>query len=148
MLNARYEYRRDGKRNKAHDGARAIFITKDLGSTWTDHETICTGSKALPEPVCQASIIRVASKKDSDAQNILAFVNPNSPVVSKRDSISLQLSYDEGQTWTHKTLLRPHWCSGYSSMAMVDKETIGVLYETVSGLIFEKVKVSDVPRVK
>ncbi len=55
-------------------GSRSVATTKDFGKTWTEHPT---SRSALTEPVCMASIIRVASTKNGDLKDILAFSNPN-----------------------------------------------------------------------
>ena len=123
-------------RDERKVGTRAMFVTRDLGKTWEEHTT---SNKALPDPVCQASILRVASKNDGDDRDLIAFFNPNSP--RGRIDLSLQLSEDEGETWSHKELCYAPGNWGYSCMCMIDKSTIGVLYETVGGLIFEKINV-------
>ena len=61
--------------------------------------------------------------------------------------MTLKLSADEGTTWERElTLYRPGgW--GYSTLVKIDDETIGALYETTGGLIFQTVKIQDVPNV-
>ena len=125
-------------RNENRDKFRAVSITNDLGKTWSEHKT---NLKSLPEPVCQASILRVASKADGDTADVLAFCNPKSNV--ERRDMTIQFSVDDGMTWTRSALIDPAPCWGYSSMAMVDPETIGVLYETKGGLLFRTVKWRD-----
>ncbi len=120
--------------------ARSIVTTDDMGESWKEHETSCN---ALDEPVCQASLIRMKSTLDGDDANLLAFMNPASK--KGRVDMTLKLSEDEGRTWTRAlTLYRPGSC-GYSSLAKIDDETLGVLYETNGGLIFQVVKIQDVP---
>ena len=126
-------------RDERKAGTRAMFVTRDLGQTWEEHPT---SNKTLPEPVCQASILRVASTKDGDERDLIAFFNPNSS--RSRTNLSLQLSEDEGETWPYKELCYAPGNWGYSCMCMIDKSTIGVLYETSGGLIFEKINVDDV----
>jgi len=128
-------------RDERRVGTRAKFITRDLGKTWEEHPT---SNKTLPDPVCQASILRVASKKDGDDRDLIAFFNPNTS--SGRVDLSLQLSEDEGQTWSYKELCYAPANWGYSCMCMVDQSTVGVLYETIGGLIFEKINVNDVQK--
>ncbi len=123
-------------RDERKVGTRAMFITRDLGETWEEHPT---SNKILPDPVCQASLLRVASTKDGNDCDLIAFFNPNS--ATGRVNSSLQLSGDEGNTWTCKELFYAPNSWGYSCMCMIDKSTIGVLYETIGGLIFEKFKI-------
>lgn len=119
--------------------ARSVMTTNDFGQTWKEH---VTSGKSLPCPVCQGSFIRVQSKLDGDDSNILAFMNPNSE--KGRVDMTLKLSEDEGQTWPRSlTLYRPGGY-GYSSITKIDSETIGVLYETAGGLIYQTVKIQDV----
>lgn len=125
------------------DKTRAVATTKDLGETWTEHPT---SGKTLIEPVCQASLIRVKSTVDGDDADLLAFMNPKSQ--TNRVDMTLRLSDDEGATWSRElTLYRPQ-CAGYSALTKIDDETLGVLYETLGGLIFQRVKLSDIPEVK
>lgn len=125
------------------DKFRAVATTKDLGETWTEHPT---SGKTLIEPVCQASFIRVKSTADGDDVNLLAFMNPKSQ--KGRVDMTLRLSDDEGATWSRElTLYRPS-CAGYSALAKLDDETLGVFYETTGGLLFQRVKIADVPKVK
>lgn len=49
-------------------------ITKDLGKTWTEHES---SRKALQESVCMASLISVKAKDNVLNKDILIFSNPN-----------------------------------------------------------------------
>ncbi|MDO4588056.1 MAG: sialidase family protein [Planctomycetia bacterium] len=119
--------------------ARSVAITKDLGKTWTEHPT---SMKALPEPICQASLLRVASVLDGDDSNILAFFNPCS--TKARVDMTLQFSFDEGNSWTKSLLINKNNCWGYSCMEMLDKETIALLYETCGGLIFQKVDLTNI----
>lgn len=119
--------------------ARSVAVTNDLGKTWTQHEEM---SNDLPCPICQASLIRIKSTLDGDDSNLLAFMNPNSE--KARVDMTLKLSEDEGQTWPRSlTLYRPH-CYGYSSIVKIDADTIGALYETQGGLIYQTVKTQDV----
>jgi sialidase-1 len=125
------------------DKFRAVATTSDLGSTWSEHPT--SGS-ALIEPVCQASLLRVKSTVDGDDVDLLAFLNPKSQTA--RANMTLRLSDDEGMTWSRELVLYRKPCLGYSAMTKLDDETLGVLYETTGGLIFQRVKLSDVTTVE
>jgi sialidase-1 len=125
-----------------HGGSRSVAVTRDLGQTWTEHPT---SRRALPEPVCQASILRIASVKDGAPKSLIAFFNPRSP--KGRKDMTLQLSEDEGMTWPRRQLINPAPCWGYSCLTMIDAKTLGVLYETNGGLIFESIEPATVPMV-
>lgn len=118
--------------------SRSVSVTKDLGKTWETHES----SGKLLCPICQASLIRVASTKDGDKASLLAFMNPYSS--QGRVNMTLQLSEDEGKTWGRSLTLYQPQCFGYSSLAKIDADTIGVLYETQGGLIYQTIKTQDV----
>lgn len=122
-------------------GSRSVATTKDLGQTWTEH---ATSRSALTEPVCMASIIRVAFTKNGDAKDILAFSNPND--VKERKNMTIKLSLDEGNTWLEKNslLIDERKCYGYSCMTMIDKDTIGLLYEGSKELYFVRIPLKDV----
>ncbi len=122
-------------------GSRSIATTKDFGKTWTEH---ATSRSALTEPICMASIIRVASTKNGDLKNILAFSNPND--TKDRKNMTIKLSLDEGNTWLEKNqlLIDERVCYGYSCMTMIDKNTIGLLYEGSRDLYFVRIPLKDV----
>lgn len=123
-------------------GSRAVSITKDLGKSWTEH---ASSRKALNEPVCMASLLNVKALDNVLNKDILLFSNPNT--VKGRDHITIKASLDKGLTWLpeHQLLLDegPGW--GYSCLTMIDKETIGILYESsVAHMTFQAVKLTDI----
>lgn len=122
-------------------GSRAIYTTSDLGKTWKEHETSRT---ALVEPVCQASLISVRAKDNVLGKDILIFSNPNT--TSGRKNTTVKVSLDGGNTWSkeHQVLLDEGSNWGYSCLTMVDKETVGILYESsVAHMTFQTVKLKD-----
>ena len=104
-------------------GSRTIGITKDLGKTWTLHPT---DRKALQEPVCMASLLRVQHEKHGP---LLIFSNPNTR--RGRYNMTLKVSSDEGMTWPEKyhALYDARRGSGYSCLTPVGKDHVGVYYE-------------------
>ncbi|MBP3498954.1 MAG: exo-alpha-sialidase [Akkermansia sp.] len=112
MLNCRHEGR---------SGRRAVYVTSDMGETWDEHETHC---KALSEPVCQASLIAVETKKYG---RVLLFSNPKQ---HGRSNMTVRASQDEGKTWNEGLLYDARDCCGYSCLAMTDPDHVGVIYET------------------
>lgn len=123
-------------------GSRAVAITKDLGQTWTEHES---SRKALQESVCMASLISVKAKDNVLNKDMLIFSNPNT--TKGRHSITIKISFDGGVTWLpeHQLLLDEGENWGYSCLTMIDKETIGILYESsVAHMTFQAVKLKDI----
>lgn len=123
-------------------GSRAVYTTTDLGKTWKEHESSRT---ALREPVCMASLISVSAKDNVLGKDLLIFSNPNS--TSERKDITIKISMDGGNTWLpeHQLLLDEGYNWGYSCLTMIDKETIGILYESsVAHMTFQSIKLKDV----
>ena len=127
-------------------GSRAIAITKDLGKTWTEHPS---SRKALQEPVCMASLIHVDAKDNILNKDLLLFSNPDT--TKGRNHITIKASLDKGLTWLpeHQIMLDEAEGWGYSCLTMIDKETIGILYESsVAHMTFQTVKLTDLLGVK
>lgn len=123
-------------------GSRAIYTTTDFGQTWKEHESSRT---ALIEPVCMASLISVKAKDNVLGKDLLIFSNPNS--TSARKDMTIKISMDGGKTWSadHQLLLDEDYNWGYSCLTMIDKETIGILYESsVAHMTFQSIKLKDI----
>jgi sialidase-1 len=110
-------------------GSRSIYTTKDFGKTWQVHPT---SRKALPEPVCMASLIRVDTRKHGP---LLIFSNPAQS--RGRANMTIKISNDEGMTWPSKwhTLVDSRFAA-YSCMTQVGDDKIGLLYERPGELHF------------
>ena len=121
--------------DKSKTNGRAVSVTKDMGKTWQVHSS---DHGALPEPVCMASLI---SHDLKDGRRILFFSNPNSKY--KREKMTVRMSLDQGKTWPQSILLDDKG-GAYSSLAMVDDRTLGILYESsVADMVFQKIKLSE-----
>ena len=123
-------------------GSRAVYTTQDLGKTWKEHESSRT---ALIEPVCMASLISVKAKDNVLGKDLLIFSNPNS--TNARKDMTIKISMDGGNTWSpeHQLLLDEGYNWGYSCLTMIDKETIGILYESsVAHMTFQSIKLKDI----
>ena len=107
-------------RNEARQGNRVVYVTRDLGKTWQAHST---NNKALKEPTCQASLIAVNSQKYG---KLLIFSNPKA---NKRKNMTLRVSADDGATWSRGYEYDSRECWGYSCVAMIDDDHVGVFYE-------------------
>lgn len=99
---------------------RAVAWSSDGGVTWSEVEDDDT----LVEPVCQASLIRLSDNK-SHRKNRVLFSNPNS---TKRENLSIRISYDECRTWTEGKVVHAG-PSAYSDLAVTADGTILCLYE-------------------
>jgi sialidase-1 len=75
----------------------------------------------------------------------LLFSNPDS--TRERRNITIKASLDGGITWLESDRLLldedPGW--GYSCLSMIDRETVGILYESsVAHMTFQAVKLTDI----
>ncbi|MCH1507780.1 MAG: glycoside hydrolase [Akkermansiaceae bacterium] len=128
MLNMRDNRNR---RDKSQTNGRAVAVTADFGKTWEKHTS---DHGALSEPTCMASLIR--------HDELLLFSNPNNK--HERSQITIQCSFDRGQTWPkeNRVLLDEGRGRGYSSLVVVDSKTVGILYESSrANLVFQKIPV-------
>jgi sialidase-1 len=101
-------------------GYRGISRSDDGGETWTKF----VYDTALPDPVCQASIIRY-SLAGEKGWNRLLFSNP---ATGGRNGMTVRLSYDEGDTWPVSRLIYAG-PSAYSCLTVMSDKSIGLLYE-------------------
>jgi sialidase-1 len=101
-------------------GSRAVYTTRDLGQTWSEHPT---SRGALIEPVCNAALVDAGDGK-------LVFVNPAVPRAPRR-RMTLKLSTDRGTSWpeANQLLLDEGQSAGYPALSMIDAETVGILFE-------------------
>ena len=134
MLNMRDNRNRS---DKSETNGRAISVTSNLGESWAVHSS---DHGALPEPVCMASLI---SHQLKDGRRILFFSNPNSK--SARKNMTVRVSLDDGKSWpSDRQILLDRQGGAYSSLVMVDDETIGILYESSrANLVFQRIPLKD-----
>lgn len=118
-------------------GTRTIGVTRDLGQTWELHPT---DRKALNEPVCMASLIRIEHRKHG---NLLFFSNPDT--TRGRSHMTIKVSKDEGMTWPEEmhTLYDRRTCAGYSCLTRVGPDHIGVLYEGPKQMYFQRFAIDE-----
>lgn len=129
---------RDNRNRKlrGENNGRAISTTRDLGKTWNRHSS---DHSLLPEPTCMASLI--ASEYKSG--HILLFSNPRNE--NRRSGMTVQMSTDDGSTWpVENRILLDTRGGAYSSLVVIDDETIGILYESsVADMVFQKIPLAD-----
>ena len=101
--------------------------------------TIAPFSGGAPENM--ASIISADLEINGKTQQVLFFSNPDSK--TERSHMTIKASLDEGLTWpeTYQIELNETGGFGYSCMSMVDVNTVGILYEGVKDIYFQKVSV-------
>jgi sialidase-1 len=97
---------------------RLIAISKDGGTSW--EKTYF--DNALISPVCQSSLLQFIQDKDT----LLIFSGPNSR--KKRERMTLKISTDQGNTWSHSKLINKG-PSSYSDLTQIDSNSLGILYE-------------------
>lgn len=102
-------------------GYRYIHTSTNEGLSWT---TI--SAPALPDPGCNASILRYSSVAEGDDKNRLIFVNAKD--AKQRKNLTIRISYDEGKTWsTGKTIYTGG--AAYSSLTLLKNGEIGLIFE-------------------
>ena len=122
-------------------GSRAVATTSDLGKTWVEHPS---SRKALREPVCMASLLRIPAADNVLNKDLLVFSNPDT--TKGRHHITIKVSLDGGNTWPpeYQLMLDEDEGWGYSCLTLIDRETIGILYESsVAHMTFQAVKLQD-----
>jgi sialidase-1 len=130
MLNMRNYDRNQHHRQRAYSA--------DGGITWTDQEF----DTALVEPICQASIRRIAWP-EGERPGIIAFSNPAHP--ERRVNMTIRASLDDGQTWPRSLVLHDG-PSAYSDLVVVPSGMVGCLYERGEEHPYETIVFARIPR--
>ncbi len=100
---------------------RFVHVSSDQGANWKTNP-----NPVLIDPGCNASIIRYASIKDGANKNLLLFCNANTK--SRRENLTVRISYDEGQSWTEGKTIYPG-SAAYSTLTVLENGDIGLLFE-------------------
>jgi sialidase-1 len=109
---------------------RMVATSGDLGRTLSK----ATEDRALVEPPAQASLLRLTTAKGGDRDRLL-FANPAS---TRRERLTVRLSYDEGTTWPVARVLA-EGPAAYSSLVILADRSIGVLFEQGARTPYEKI---------
>jgi sialidase-1 len=81
------------------------------------------------------------SHRLSDDRTVLFFSNPHHK--SQRKNMTVQMSLDDGTTWNKQILLDQNG-GEYSSLVMVDDNTLGILYESSrADLVFQTIQLKE-----
>ncbi len=118
VINMRNHWGRAGRPELS--GKRLVSRSFDGGKTWSTAEVDAT----LIEPICQASLFRYAGH-GATSGSMLLFSNPAS---SRRDRLTVRISYDEGRSWPVKRLIE-EGSSAYSCLTCLKDDRIGIFYE-------------------
>ena len=108
-------------RNQGGAKMRNIATSGDGGATWSPLKD----DAQLPEPVCQASLLRHPNT-GAPGKDVLLFSNPASQ--SKRANGTVRMSRDEGQTWPVSRVIYPG-SFAYSSMASLPDGSVALIFE-------------------
>lgn len=112
----------NARNQKGDQKYRIAARSDDGGATWKD----AGFDTALPDPVCEGSLLRIKGKT-------LAFANNADPV--HRNGLTVRISFDAGRTWAKEHLIdriddpKGRDFTAYSDIVMIDAKRIGVLYE-------------------
>jgi sialidase-1 len=109
---------------------RMIATSPDGGTTLSRARP----DRALVEPPAQASLIRLTTARTGD-RNRLLFANPAS---SKRERLTVRISYDEGATWSIARAVH-EGPAAYSSLVALPDRTIGLLFERGDRSPYERI---------
>lgn len=116
----------NSRNQQADTMARIVSVSSNGGASWDT--TYVDG--ALPDPICQGSILTIGSRK---GKAIVAFCNAASKL--HRDSLTLRISYDDGRNWKKSYLLdkaaakKEEDATAYSDLVKLSDNEIGILYE-------------------
>ncbi|MGA0846268.1 MAG: exo-alpha-sialidase, partial [Luteolibacter sp.] len=89
--------------------------------TWSD----ILRQAAVPDPVCQATVIHWKSRLAGHPREWILFANP---ATGGRNGMTIRLSQDAGQTWPVSRLLYSG-SSAYSSLTILPDGSIGLFFE-------------------
>jgi len=108
---------------------RAVAVSDDAGETWGALDF----DAALPDPCCQACLIRY-TPSDAEGPPLLLFSNAAN--AERRIRMTVRLSEDDGRTWGRSLLLH-EGPSAYSCLARLPDGRVGCLYEAGDGSPYE-----------
>jgi sialidase-1 len=117
-------------RSYAGKHLRAVAVSHDGGGSWSQARL----DSALVEPVCHASLLRW-TWPDGALKSRILFSNPAS---TKRENLTVRLSYDESGTWPAAKLLTTG-PAAYSCLTVLPDGMIGCLYECGSKTPYERI---------
>lgn len=114
--------------------SRKISFSEDGGLSWSSIQS----DSVLIEPICQASLLF------SEENQTLYFLNPAN--TDSRTNMILKSSTDFGNSWQKVKVLNSG-ASAYSDLTLINKNTLGCLYEggkfsPYEGIIFTTIEIN------
>lgn len=128
----------NSRNQKGDISARIVSVSSNGGATWDSTYF----DPQLPDPVCQGSLLNIGWRK---GKAVLAFCNPASN--TRRDSLMLRISYNEGNSWRRSIRVDPSSGQGdwqaYCDLVQLSKHAIGVLYErnNYREIVFKSIRI-------
>lgn len=116
----------NSRNQKGQPRRRIVSVSHNGGETWDSSWY----DYALPDPVNEGSLLTIGKK---GGHAVLAFCNTAD--TSKRDNLTLRISYDDGRSWPQQFVVdrspggAVHGYTGYSDLVRMGRRKIGVLYE-------------------
>ena len=104
-------------------GVRFFNTSRDGGETWGTPYCETTNQPGLPDPKCQASLIRAFG---AGGRAALLLANAADP--SERKHLTLRASYDDGHTWPASNTVYAG-SAAYSAMTIITSGDLGLLFE-------------------
>lgn len=112
---------------REHQGSdpatRAVAYSSDGGLTF---DAPFAAEPNIISPVVQNSLARFVATDQGDDHSILIYCGPGH--ATERRDLTILVSYDEGKTWTRKTVIHPG-PAAYSDLVKLSSHEIGALYE-------------------
>ncbi len=108
-------------RNQGGAKLRKVATSRDGGATWSP----LADDPNLPEPVCQASLLRHPNT-GAPEKDVLLFCNPASQ--SKRANGTVRLSRDDGKTWPVNRVVCPGPFA-YGCLTSLPDGAVGLVFE-------------------
>jgi sialidase-1 len=106
-------------------GVRYFSRSPDGGLTWGAPYYSLIKPPSLPDPGCQACVLRLTTTNSSNASRL---IHANAADASSRVNMTLRVSYDEGQAWPVSNQVYAGG-SAYSALAPLASGEVGVLFE-------------------
>jgi sialidase-1 len=113
-------------------------LSSDGGASWSQAEA----KEELVDPICHASMISLPVAAGNGTR--LLFANPSNPLVYHRTHLTVRLSRDQGTTWPENQLIY-EGPSAYSAMALVDKDSLVILFEMGYHYNYERIVMETLP---
>lgn len=102
-------------------GMRYVHISDNQGESWKTR-----AEKSLPDPACNASLVRYTAKADGYDKDRLLFANAAHE--KHRMNLAVKISYDNGESWSKEKVIFTGWAA-YSSMTILDNGDIALFFE-------------------